>query len=409
MRSHLKLRYVIACALLGCAAAAQTTVSIKLTTNALGLGNSAINDGSIVDADVAGKTWTSAVTGQGSILKIQRSGVAGSGNAYDKLLATVTSRSHLDTLSGLPANNDYLAGIIYLSAENNNLPDGKDEGLGVRCYQVNGPSALRLIDGATGRAKIEGSKEVSGGTGPSAYIPGDPNGPPHVDEDAIFDFEPDANAYATQTYFTLSKFETGDKVDVTVTTTNNITYQILFQGTTNTSLFTAIDVGAKVWKLNLAGVPGLVANDLLKRVAIKAIDDDPANPATTAEHFLITGFVTKCSFPCAAVGETIPSPTVSLGQSLTFKMGGGPGCAGCFIVSFDPGPTFIGGVSYPIGMPFYEVISGVLPSTGVISLTITIPNDPILVGLTFYGAVGLVNPQTFAISASAQNQLTIVP
>ena len=74
--------------------------------------------------------------GEGSILTVQKSGLAGPGTVSDPLLVTITSLTHLDTVNGLPAAHDYQAGAIYLSDENTSMPDGKDEGLGVRAFSV---------------------------------------------------------------------------------------------------------------------------------------------------------------------------------------------------------------------------------------------------------------------------------
>ena len=74
--------------ILASGASATMHVSVKLTTNALGLGNTDWNAGSTVNPDVAGKIYTSPTAGEGSFLKIQYSGVAGSGTASDHLLVT---------------------------------------------------------------------------------------------------------------------------------------------------------------------------------------------------------------------------------------------------------------------------------------------------------------------------------
>lgn len=388
------------------AAFAQIPVSVKLTTEALGLGNADINAASVVSADIPGKIVTSPIIGQASILTIQRSGVAGPGTIFDKLLVTVTARTHLDTTAGLPAAaNDYMAGTIYISNENTSTPDGKDEGLGVRAFTVNTATALRSIDAATGRARQEGSKEVSGGTGPATYTTGNANGAPHVDEDVYFDFAPDANAQAAATQFLLSKFETGDKIDISLLTTTGQTRSATFQGTSNAGLFTVVDAAAKLWLVNVGGIPGVLPTDLVSRVVIRAVDDNPGNPAETAEHFLITGFTTVTDYPCEPVAQ-VSTNFATCGSNVTFTLGGAPGCAGCFIVSLDPGPSTFIGQTFAIGADWIPILSVVLPPNGIESITYNMPCE--FVGLTFYGIVAVVNPAFTIISSTPAVTLTII-
>lgn len=290
------VRAALVTALLAGSTAAQV-VSIKLTTDALGLGSSKYNDGSVVDADVAGKIVTSPVTGQGTILTVQKSGIAGPGTAADPLLATITARTHLDTVSGLPVAHDFQAGAIFLTDENTSLPDGTDEGLGVRAFTVSDTTGLRTLDGS-GRARIEGSKDVSGGTGPANFrIGGSNNGAPHVDEEALFTFNPALSVLAASTEAVLSKFDTTDVIDLSVTLASGATLSMSFQGTGNAALLQAISVSQKVWRVRLAGVPGVGPSDLVRSFSIRAIEDNPSSPSGTAEHFLITG-VTATVVPC---------------------------------------------------------------------------------------------------------------
>src|SRR5207247_155918 len=127
-----------------------------------------------------------------------------------------------------PSPNDYHAGILYVSKESTNLPEGRDEGLGVRAFTVFGGSGptggLRVLDAATGRARIEGSKEVSGGTGAPAYDPASPNGAPHVDEEATFTFDPSVSVGASTLLVVLSKFGEADVLDLTVVLGSGATF-----------------------------------------------------------------------------------------------------------------------------------------------------------------------------------------
>ena len=306
-----KTLFVVQVSLLvfACHAAGQV-VSVKLTANALGFGAADQNGGSVVQADLPGRLITSPVAGEGSILTVQQSGIAGPGTLLDPLLVTITSKTHLDTVSGLPPVHDYLAGVIFLSDESNALPDGADEGLGIKAFKVVGATGLRELDGGTGRARIEGSKHVSGGTGPTAYVAGNPNGAPHVDESAHFEFNPLLAVKAAQTEALLSVFESTDVIDLRVELWSGAIIELNFLKGGQTPILEAVDVGAKLWKVKLGQVPGVQATDILKSFSIRANDDNPQNPAGTAEHFFITGITS----------ELIPCTTVALSQDL------GPAC-----------------------------------------------------------------------------------
>ncbi len=269
-----------------CSISQADIVSVKLTTDALGLGNADLNGNKNVSADIDGKLITSPTTGEGSKLYVQHSGLAGSGTVADPLLCTITARTHLDTLTELPAAHDYQAGAIYLSKESDKLPDGRDEGLGVRAFKV-GTDGLRTIDSETGLALIEGSKDVSGGTGPIAYVEG-LNGPPHVDEDVLFSFDPASYVFGQSIVVTLSKFEATEKIDLTLNLVGGGPLSYSFIGPPGGG-FT--DLTEKVYNLSFAGFTGLGADDVVSSFSIRALDDNPIDdPKDTAEHFLITGF-----------------------------------------------------------------------------------------------------------------------
>ncbi len=102
------------------------------------------------------------------------------------------------------------------------------------------------------------------------------------------------------------------------------------------------------------------------------------------------------------VGNPVPGGTITVVQA------GLPGWSGCFITSLNPGPTIIDGVSYPIGLPYVVLQSGVVPANGILSTTITIPlNLPELAVQTFYGLIALSNPQQNTVSVSEQFTLMI--
>jgi len=266
--------------------ASAAVFTVKLTADALGLGSDDVNGGGTVDPDVPG-LYTSPTTGEGSVLQVQTDGLAGAGTPSNPPLVTITARSHLDTVSGVPSPSDYHAGVLYISKEAKDLPDGRKEGIGVKAFKVDGPTGLREIDGKSGLAKIEGSKDVSGGTGPTAYDSGDPNGAPHVDEAVYFDFNPAWIVNAQKVEVLLSKFDPTDIINLHIKRTGGADIHLTFLQTTNTAIFE--EIGDKLWKLKFAGLPQLGPTDLVEEFYIAADDDDPNNPKGTAEHFLITG------------------------------------------------------------------------------------------------------------------------
>lgn len=278
-------------------------VSIKLTSDALGLGTSDINKDNTVDPDVPGFI-TSTTTGLGSILSIQTDGLAGTGTVANPLLVTVTARTRLDILSGLPSPNDYQAGVIYISNESSDLPDGKNEGLGVRAFTVEENLLfIREIDTSSGRAKIEGSKHVSGGTDASRDLtdPSSFDGPPHTDEDVTFNFDPFWLVDAQSVVVLLSVFDPTDVIDLHIELTSGSSIDLAFQGAFNTtSIFEEVGSGDKLWKLKFSGIGGLGSGDLVDNFTIRAIDDNPLDPKGTAEHFWITGL--------NAEFEPVPAP-----------------------------------------------------------------------------------------------------
>lgn len=286
---HTKLKLaVLALAVLfaGMEAAQAVPVSYKLTADALGLGDSDINKGGTVDPDMPGFSTSSAI-GHGSVLSIQSNGLAGLGTVGNPVAVTITAQTRLDTLNGLPASNDYQAGIIFISKEKDDLPDGRKEGLGVRAFKVIGATGLREIDDKSGLAKIEGSKHVSGGTGPEAYDADSPNGAPHVDEVVNFKFNPALHADAMSVEVLLSDFEPTDVIDLHIELMSGSIFNYDFLTTSNSNIFE--EIGDKLWKLKFDGISNLAAGDLIDSFAIRAIDDNPSDPRGTAEHFFITG------------------------------------------------------------------------------------------------------------------------
>src|ERR1043166_5750869 len=190
-------RLFAAAGLIIAAARLNAQLNIILEAGALGFANAAINDGSTLDSDIAGKLVTGP-TGQGSILTIQTNGQAGPGTGTDPLLVTVTAKTHLDNTNII---GDYQAGVIYMTAGTGTTP--KAHGLGVRAFTVNTTTGLRA-PGAN--PAIEGSKEVSGGTDPTPQST-NLNGPPHVDELVDFNFNPALKVFGSSIVVTLTTFD----------------------------------------------------------------------------------------------------------------------------------------------------------------------------------------------------------
>lgn len=259
-------------------------VSVKLTTNALGLGTSDLNAGKTVNKDIDGKFITSSTVGQGSVLYIQSNGKAGLGSASNPLLATITASTYLDYLAGVPSLSDVNAGVLYISKENSTNPDGVGEGLGVRAFILNS-AGLRTFDKEL--AKIEGSKDVSGGTGPKIFDPKSPNGAPHVDESVNFAFN--QGVFSDSLKFTVTALEKTDKIDLTITTVGGATYNKLINPVTDSAFFTQLGSSSqKTYVVNTAAF-GL-GQEVISNAILRAVDPNPLSPKSTAEHFLISGF-----------------------------------------------------------------------------------------------------------------------
>lgn len=275
-------------------------VSIELTANALELGSENINYGKTVDPDMPGFI-TSPVLGKGSILNIQTDGRAGFGTATDPLLVAITAWTRLDVTTGLPSSHDYQAGVISISKESDKTPDGKDEGLGVRAFTVDG-DLKREVDSGSGLAKIEGSKDVSGGTDSSdRYVLGKLNGAPHTDEAVNFDFGPSSfYAKALSVEVLLSDFDPTDVLDLHIELTSGFAIDLPFLSIDpfDTSIFERVEPAYdKLWTLKFSGISQLQWGDLIDNFTIRANDDDPGNPRGTAEHFLINGIAGEVVAP----------------------------------------------------------------------------------------------------------------
>lgn len=277
-------------------------VSFTFTTEALGLGTQDINKGGSVSPDRSG-IFTSTTPGQGSVLQVQTSGLAGPGTDIDPLLFTVTAQTRLDTLYGIPSD-DYRAGILYISNQDSHTPDGAKEGLGVRAFTVDSITGLRRYH-QNGLAVIQGNKHISGGTGLATYLL-QPNGPPHVDESIRFDFNSNSYVKARSIDVLLSDVKTTSKgkgngkgatpgqakLDLHIQLTSGQTVDISSVQLDNSPLTHQVDPSYdKLWSLSFAEIANLGANDYIDHFEIRAIDPLISGQAKkTAEHFLITGF-----------------------------------------------------------------------------------------------------------------------
>ena len=270
--------------------------TVKFTADALGLGSSDINEGSTVEANIAGKLITSSTTGMGSSLYVQRSGIAGSGTASDPLMLRVTCRTRLDAISGFPGNNDdddrspasnsandYQAGILYVAKENSSTV-GKDEGLGVRAFATN-TSGVRTTSG--GAAKLTGNKEMSGGTGSTVFDPTPSDEP--GDEEILVEFNGASSTpgmLGDSMTVTLSKFKSGNLLELTINLQGGGVLHFASLGTSS-GAFTSL--GSDVQRLAFSSLAGLSSSAIVSSFAIRAIEDNASHPSVNAEGLLLQG------------------------------------------------------------------------------------------------------------------------
>ena len=312
---------LLALVVLGAWPAQAAVFGTKFTSEGLGLGSSDLNGKGVLSSDQTGFV-TSDTTGEGSILTIQTDGLAGTSTPF----VTVTAQTHLDTViypkswGGDP--RDYQAGVLFISNENTESPDGKKEGLGVTAFKVD-------ADGyrTTERGKqLEGSKHVSGGTGPDTFDPYIPNGAPHVDEAVNFNFDSAWLVDAQSVEVLLSdyelkfskkkgkkkdknngEFEKAELIDLTI---NGTLYAglgpdpVLDDSSRDESIFEKVGgLEDKLWKLKFSGL-GLASGTFTNQFTIRATEPDPWHGGT-AEHFFITGmnaeFVSVAPVPGAVL------------------------------------------------------------------------------------------------------------
>ncbi|HET6204126.1 MAG TPA: hypothetical protein VFI25_15145 [Planctomycetota bacterium] len=122
----------------------------------------------------------------------------------------------------------------------------------------------------------------------------------------------------------------------------------------------------------------------------------------------------SCASACEPSAYVYGAP--SLGGTVTFVLGGTPGCCGCLGLANDAGPTVFANVpgSAPLAVPLAFpalVLIGTTPLSDAAAATreISIPTDPTLVGATFHFAGVLADPVTGELSSSTGSSFTIVP
>jgi hypothetical protein len=109
----------------------------------------------------------------------------------------------------------------------------------------------------------------------------------------------------------------------------------------------------------------------------------------------------------SAAGWVVGTPAA--GQSVTVVAAGHPGWSGSLIVSLNPGPTEFQSHLYPIGTPYFVLLTATMPLEGWVSLLLTIPGGPHpeIVTVPFYAIVFLTDPGHKAISVSEQFSLAV--
>lgn len=87
--------------------------------------------------------------------------------------------------------------------------------------------------------------------------------------------------------------------------------------------------------------------------------------------------------PCAS--SITFNGTPRIGTTISMTISGSSQCHSCLWISKNPGPTQVGSVTIPIGVPLLNALDyGQLPPSGSITLPIIIPNDPNIIGLQLF-------------------------
>lgn len=150
-------------------------------------------------------------------------------------------------------------------------------------------------------------------------------------------------------------------------------------------------IGPVTFDVILTG-PGV--QDVTAETFASALNYNPTGPAANAAFDYAGGGTGGTEF--GAISNALGcSPGVwtdqpaAIGTTFRFVMSGTPGCFGLLLLSKSPGPTSIGGQTFPIGLPFLMLTKGLLSPTSVIVHPMDVPNEPVLIGVSFYSLVVL--------------------
>jgi hypothetical protein len=104
--------------------------------------------------------------------------------------------------------------------------------------------------------------------------------------------------------------------------------------------------------------------------------------------------------------------TPRLGQHIDICIVGAEGCHGCPWASMTEGPVVVAGITIPIGLPILAVFDLGVFANGVneLCIPVDIPNNPALVGSTFYfTSLGYPGSNASAFAFSPAFRLVILP
>jgi len=108
---------------------------------------------------------------------------------------------------------------------------------------------------------------------------------------------------------------------------------------------------------------------------------------------------------CATSMYVLGEPKI--GETIQFCQSGSKCCHDCLWISLDPGPTVIGGYVIPVGLPLvFSADFGRFGSKPT-CLPLSIPNDPLLSGLSIYFAIATFRTGSMNVSFGNGYKLTI--
>lgn len=114
------------------------------------------------------------------------------------------------------------------------------------------------------------------------------------------------------------------------------------------------------------------------------------------------GVTGSCAPTAYATGQASP------GCHMDLYFTGATGCGGCLVASFNPGPTTVGGTTYDIGYPFYDILSVTTISGQLNHVPVDLPNIPEIIGLSLYFSTGLYQPSTGLVFVAQSFTVTFV-